>query len=79
VRGVDTRRLADLGVEPGLLVDLPDHRVTRVLAVVEAAARQGPQLVGGDARCEPGQQDRPVADDDGVRRDALSSWEVAHA
>ena len=40
--------LADLRVEPGLLADLADHGVARVLAVVEPAAGQGPLLVGGD-------------------------------
>ncbi len=40
---------ADLDGEPGLLGDLADHRVDRVLAVLDAAARQVPdpgQCVG---------------------------------
>ena len=71
VGGVDAGGVADHHVEPGLLLDLAQDRVPRVLAVVEPAAGQGPQLVGRDVRGEPGQQDLVVAQDHGVRRDPL--------
>ena len=57
VGGVDAGGLADVGVEAGLLVHLADHRVPRVLAVVEAAAGQGPELVVGDPLRQPAEQD----------------------
>ena len=63
--------LADLDVQPGLLVDLPHHGVPRVLAVLEAATGQRPELLAGQPLGQPAQQDAVLADDDGVRRDAL--------
>ena len=73
VGGVHASLLADDRVEAGLLADLADDGVPRVLPVVDAAPGQGPLLAGGDPRRgQPRQQDALVAHDDGVRRHALS-------
>ena len=71
VVGVDVRGLADDHVQPGLLVHLADHRVARVLAVLEAPARERPQLLAGQPLGQPAEQDVVVAQDDGVRRHPL--------
>ena len=71
--------------QPGLLDDLAHQCVARVLAVVEAAAGQGPQLGAADARREAAQQhfrDARAGDDPhdhGVGRHALSSRQGSHA
>jgi len=76
--GVDARGLADLGLEAGLLADLAQHRVPGVLAVVEPAAGQRPELVPGDVGREPAEQDLVVAQDDGVRADPLAPRQPGH-
>ena len=72
VGGVHAGLLAHHRLEPGLLEDLADDGVPRVLAVVDAAAGQRPLLVAGDPGRQPRQQDALVAHDDGVRRHSLS-------
>ena len=57
--------------EAGLLVDLADDGVARVLAVVEPAARERPELAARDPGGQPAEQDLAVAHDDGVRRHPL--------
>jgi hypothetical protein len=83
VGAVDAGPVADRRGEPGLLVDLADQGVTRVLAVVDTASGQGPQLRPGDAGCEPAQQDldpaAALAEDDGVGRHSLSPRQGSHA
>ena len=82
VRAVDVRGRTDRRVEPGLLVDLADHRGSRVLPVVDPAAGQGPQLGARDPRREPAQQELdlavPLAEHDGVRTHALTSRQGSH-
>ena len=72
VGGVHASLLADDRVEAGLLADLADDGVPRVLPVVDPSPGQGPLLVGGDPRRQLRQQDALVAHDDGVRRHSLS-------
>ena len=83
VGAVDVGGLADRRVEPGLLVDLADDRQPGVLAVVDAAAREGPQLGARDLRREPAQQHLDaasvLAEHDGVRPHALSLRKGCHA
>ena len=69
------QRAPEPAVETGLLVDLAHHGVVRVLAEVDAATGQGPQLVLGDRGREAGQQDVAAAHDHGVRRDPLPAWQ----
>ena len=84
--GVDVRGVADVRVQPRLLDDLAQQGIARVLAVVEPATGQRPQLGATDARREPAQEHlgterrvRGDAHDDGVRRNALSSRQGGHA
>ena len=51
------RSRRSMHVQPGLLVHLADHRVARVLAVLEAAAGQRPQLLAGQPLGQPAEQD----------------------
>jgi hypothetical protein len=76
VEGVDVGGLPDVHVEPGLLVDLSDDGVARVLTVLEAAPGQRPQLLAGQPLGEPAQEDlgaraRRDTHDDGVRGHTL--------
>jgi hypothetical protein len=82
VGAVDVGGLADRGVESGLLVDLADDRQPRVLAVVDAAAGEGPELGARDLRREPAQQHLEtasvLAEQDGVRPHSLSLRKGCH-
>src|ERR687891_454766 len=57
---VDARQLEDLALQPGLLLQLTEGGVARVLAEVDPTAREGPHAVGA-GRCagrNAAQQDR---------------------
>ena len=83
VGAVDAGPVTHGGVEARLLLHLADQGVARVLAVVDAAPREGPQLGAGDPRRQAAQQDldptTALAEDDGVRRHPLSPRQGSHA
>ena len=82
VRAVDVGAVPDPRLQPGLLVDLADQRGARVLAVVDTAAGERPELAARDPRRQPAQQQldlgAALADHDGVRRHPLEPRQGTH-
>ena len=72
VRAVHVGERAGHDVQPGLLVDLADQRLARVLAVVDAPAGQRPPAGDAGAPRHPGEQHLVVAHQQGVGGDPLA-------
>ncbi len=59
--GIHPQQAFDHRVAAGLLSDLPDHRVERILRVLDPTARQGP-IARAVRRCLPGKQNPSALD-----------------